>query len=398
MSSKQVQMTAEIEAQLRAAIDDQTFDVSKVAVFEARALSTQPIQRKSGFHKGARVSHSTLTQMAQFLNTPGKAVPLQIMHNNEVLPVGKVFAANIMEMSTGDTELRTLFYIPKDKTQLISDIESSLIDEVSVGLMTDKAICSECDFDYFGKDADIMNFYTLTCSEGHVIGEDGTHVRLVGMKDWGELSLVGRGAAKDAKIFSRAKQAMGKDAVDRLAASGSPVDARVLTVNYKLEAQASNETNKGDSSMDKETLALFQANVTELTTTKSDLTATVTKLTATEAELAEVKTQLSAKETELNTLKAANEQATELAAKVTGLETEMTELSNALLPHAKAALIASGVAETDLPNTALAMIKVVEEKGLKLHQVFASEPKSDGSKAGVEKQIQLRNDAFKTRN
>ena len=54
----------------------------------------------------------------------------------------------------------------------------------------------------------------------------------------------------------------------------------------------------------------------------------------------------------------------------------MKAAAETLLPHAKAALVASGVVEADLPTTLSAMLKVIEEKGLKLHQIFGNGAKS----------------------
>lgn len=382
MSSKRIKITPEIQAFIRSAVGDPSLDTSNFAVFEASTLSTQPIQRKSGFHQNARVSATTLAQMANLVNTPGKALHLQIMHQNEMLPVGRVFRAQLLQTDTGDTELRTMFYLPSDKTQLISDIENALIDEVSVGLLTDHAFCSECEFDFFGPDASFSNFMTLTCANDHTIGDNGTHVRLVGMKDFAELSLVNRGAAKDAKILSRAKQVMGQDAVEKLAASATPMDARIVTINRKLEAFASGNSNKGDLSMDtKEFLATLQAKtdevaaanvkVTALTGENGTLTAKVTELTA----------ALAAKDTEFSEFKkSAGVDKETLVANAQKAEKELKDAAEKLLPHAKAALVASGVAETSLPSTLTALLAMIEEKGLKLHQVFGS---ADAGKTDV---------------
>lgn len=400
MSSKRVTMTPALEAKIRSAIGDPQADTSKLVVFEARALSTEPIQRKGGFYQNAQFSRSTLGQMSDLINTPGKALPLQIMHDNNMLPVGKVFSGTLMDMPNGQTELRVQFYIPSDKTQLLSDIENALIDEVSVGVLTQKALCSECGFDFFGDNA-FVNLLTLTCENDHTIGQDGVHINATGLKDWAELSLVGRGAAKDAKILSRAKQAMSEDTQQRLAASGIPMDARLITVNHKLEASAtSNQTSKGDLSMDKDTLALFQAKSDEVATLKAQLSTATTEKTGLEAQVATLTATIATKDGEIANLKEANTNAATLAAKVTETETKLTDAAAKLLPHAKAALTASGVADADLPTDLTAMLALIETKGLKLHQVFGAEPKLVEAKAGgqdSEKNAELRNEAFKTK-
>ena len=147
-------------------------DISTFAVFEARMLSTEPVSQK-GFHDGARVSRSTLVEMEEFVNTSGTNIPLQTMHDTRVLPVGRVFSAKIRDLPTGETELIGRFYIAASdnfKKSLIADIESSTIDEVSVGLLAKHAFCSECGFDYFGEDADFINILTMTCDKDHTIG------------------------------------------------------------------------------------------------------------------------------------------------------------------------------------------------------------------------------------
>lgn len=374
MSSKRIKITPEIQGYIRAAVGDPALDTSNFAVFEASTLSTQPIQRKSGFHQNARVSATTLNQMANLVNTPGKALHLQVMHQNEMLPVGRVFRGQIVQMDNGETELRTMFYLPADKTQLISDIENALIDEVSVGLLTDHAFCSECDFDFFGPDASFSNFMTLTCANDHTIGSDGVFVRLTGMKDFAELSLVNRGAAKDAKILSRAKQVMGQDAVEKLAASATPMDARIVTVNRKLEASASGDSNKGDLSMDtKEFMAQLQAKTNEVAEANVKVTTLSGEKTTLTEQAATLTASLAAKDKELAEFKAnAGTDKEALVARATKAEKELKDAAEKLLPHAKAALVASGVAEASLPSDVTALLAMIEEKGLKLHQVFGS--------------------------
>ena len=79
---------------------------------------------------------------------------------------------------------------------------------------------------------------------------------------------------------------------------------------------------------------------------------------------------------------------------------EMKEAADKVLPHVKAALVASGVAETDLSEKSLVeMLTVVEEKGLKLHQIItpggvSAQAKDDATlKASADAS---RSEAFKT--
>lgn len=402
--SKRLEMTPEIEAQIRLSVGDENLNVSNLAVFETRTLSTKPIQRKAGMFAGARPSVGTLQQMADLVNAPGGAIHMQIMHDTGVLPVGRVFKGSLYDMGNGDVELRTLFYIPTDKTQLVSDIENSVIDEVSVGLMNEHLFCSECDFDYLGEEADIMNRLTLTCDEGHTIGTDGVHVKMVGVASWPELSLVNQGAAKDAKILSRAKQNMGQKTMERLAASNTPLESRLFVASLKMEDKTVVKKPQGDSTMDEKVMVLLQAKADEIATGKVELAKVVGENTTLTATVADLTAQLAAANTELTALKA-DTSATELAAKLATAEAATTELSAAaekLLPHVKAALVASGEVETDLPETLTAMLAKVEEKGYKLHQLIGTLPKANASKTDVEGTASAefskhRQEAFKTK-
>lgn len=402
--SKRLEMTPEIEAQIRLSVGDENLNVTNLAVFETRTLSTKPIQRKAGMFAGARPSVGTLQQMADLVNAPGGAIHMQIMHDTGVLPVGRVFKGSLYDMGNGDVELRTLFYIPTDKTQLVSDIENSVIDEVSVGLMTEHLYCSECDFDYLGEDASIMNRLTLTCENDHVIGQNGVHVKMVGVAAWPELSLVNQGAAKDAKILSRAKQNMGQKTMERLAASNTPLESRLFMASLKMEDKTDVKNPKETSKMDEKVMALLQAKADEVATGKAELAKVVGENTTLSATVADLTAKLSAAMTEIDTLKADPAKA-ELSAKLAEAEevkTKLSDAANKLLPHVKAALVASGEVETDLEKLDFAaMLALVETKGYKLHQLVGTLPKTNGTKTDAKDEANAefskhRQEAFKT--
>ena len=387
--SKQVPMTPKIEAAIRAALRDPNADVSGLAVFEARFLSTEPLKKPGFFNKG-RVTAGTLDDMVTYLNDAG-ALPLQIMHDTGVLPVGKVFSAMSRDMENGERELVGQFYVPHSKADIISDLETSLIDEVSVGMLNKQALCSECGFDYLGADATFDNFWELTCNEGHVLGENGTHVRLVGLEDWAELSLVNRGAAKNAKILPRVKQSMSDENFQRLAASGgAPLEARILVAKFKMDDTTTDNPNTGESEMDlKEIIAQLSQLTTENATVKVELAQAVKDKEAAEAQVAEL--------TAAAATAAANDDKSndDLKAELSAAQTDLTEATAKLAPHVKAALTADGVAETEIPTTLSAMVDMVEEKGLKLHQVIGSDKKPSVELSAEEAKAKLRKASFK---
>lgn len=395
-------MTKDIEAQLKAAIGDQEIDVSKLTVFEARTITTEPVTTSQLFYNGAKFTVSTLREMADHVNQPGNAVPLQIMHNTDELPVGRVFAGSVHQMPNGEYELRTMFYLPKDKTNLISDIENSIIDEVSVGAMPDHAFCSKCNFDFVGPDATFLQRITGECENGHIMGQDGAYAQLVGLSGWKELSLVNRGAARQAKILSRAKQSMSKETSNRLAASGTALETVLLTATYKMD-NIENNTNKGDIEMSelKELLATLTTNITELTAVKSELKTTQDSITAKDTAIADLTAANKALETENAELKAAQSNDVDKAsvlAQAKEAETKLKDAADKMRPHVEAALVASGGTSADLKEDMdlTAMLTLIEEKGLKLHQAVQakSDDKDDQLKAGMSDKYNL---AFKTR-
>ena len=233
MSSKRIKVTPEIDAMIKNSIDDQGIDTAKLAVYEARILTTEPLN-KGGFYNKASFTKATLDAMAATLNSKGGALGIQVMHDMNELPIGKIFSGLVREMDNGNFELLSMFYVLDSNTDLIAKLDSSIIDEVSVGVLPAKALCSECGFDYFGEEADFTNLYTLTCNEDHEIGVNNVHVVASGLQSFMEVSLVSKGAAKNPKILSRAKQSLSQDNAMQIAASGAPLEARLFTMNHKF--------------------------------------------------------------------------------------------------------------------------------------------------------------------
>lgn len=368
---KRIQITPQIEASIRRAIGDDSADVSSYAVFETRAVSTEAISQ-SGLFDGARIMPSVLTEMVEHINADGNAVPLITMHNSRMLPIGRVFEARTFTMENGETELRSLFFIPDggDKAQFVRDIESSLIDEVSVGLETKKILCSECGFDYLGKDADFDNFWMMQCNEGHIIGQDGVHVNMVGFEAWHELSLVSRGAAHNAKILSKEKQKLQSST--RLAANGKP--ALWLNASFQMKEETSKMTLQQQKTEEKD---MTTESVMQLSAALGQKDAKIALLEKEVADAATLTASLKAdlqkaneKVAELE--KAGGDKATELVAAKEKAEGELKAAIELVAPHVKAALVASGTEEKDVPSDLTAMMKIVEEKGLKLHQIVGA--------------------------
>ncbi len=210
-------------------VADTDMSANDIVVFEATAVNTLPLNKSGSIFDKGKITRSTLVAMADSVNSKNESVPLHTLHmQGQELPVGKVFHAYVQDLPDGQSELRAQFYIPKTDAALIEKVNLGILDEVSIGLKSEKLLCSKCGFDYFSDDADFMHLWDRTCDNEHTIGEDGTHAVLQGLDSWMELSLVSRGAASNAKIHGRAARVMPKEQQDRIAASGYSPDAVTL--------------------------------------------------------------------------------------------------------------------------------------------------------------------------
>jgi hypothetical protein len=241
---KQVDITDDVLALIER-VTSTSIDADNIVVFEAAAASTRPISKVGSIYDGARMTREMLQEMAEGLNSGQESVPLHTLHQQGgEIPKGRVFSATLHDEIDGSATLRAMFYLPLAEKELIQKINLSILDEVSVGTKSQQALCSKCGFDYFGADSDFSNFWNRTCEHGHVIGEDGTHLKLDGLDKWMELSLVSRGASDNPKILSRAKQLVSKDEHDRMAASGTPLEALVLFTSMATETPEMPKTPK----------------------------------------------------------------------------------------------------------------------------------------------------------
>jgi hypothetical protein len=177
-------------------------DLNKIVFYQARGISTEPIHQGTLYDKGI-LERQALVDMLNLVNDPLNTVTLQTMHNQEVLPTGRVFYAELVdEQNTGHSALYTLFGVSTNHPEIISDVDNGIIDEVSYSFMPKKILCNKCNKDFLDNDVDLFDFITGTCPEcGAVMGKDDAHVIVPGVESVRELSLVTRGAAKHAKIL-----------------------------------------------------------------------------------------------------------------------------------------------------------------------------------------------------
>lgn len=346
---KQIPITPELKAKIQAAVGSDV-DPSNFAVFESISLNNLPLPGKDGtiFEK-AVVSEMTLSQMADSINS-GNTLPLIWSHDPEQVPKGRVFSADLSKGPLGETELRTLWYVDPTETTLIDKLNAASIDEVSVSFLASQILCSDCGFDY--RQADLSALVNRTCDDGHEIGVNGVHARLVGLSVFSELSLVSRGAAKDAKIVGRSQSKLSVP-LQQLAASGVNVDKLLLTasrgeLNVDLGELVTNLSDtKADLKVSKANEQRLVAEVATLSESNTELTTQVTGLTA---DLAAAKA--ASKDTELEEVTAELAAAKELLVDMfTKLATANGEV-NAVVPETIADLKA-GIEDRQSKLTAL---------------------------------------------
>jgi hypothetical protein len=321
--TKKVTLTEKLKEQIRKVVGgDIAFD--KIAVYEAVVASTRPISQRNSAYDGAVLTEAYLNQMVEYLAE--ESVPVQVMHNNEVLPIGKVFSAGVLDVEQGQKDLNALFYVESD-SDFANKIDLGIIDEVSIGSLPKHALCSECGFDYAANGNELA-FYFRECDKGHVLGENNVHLNLTKMANWSELSLVGKGASDKPKILGTAKQRLSKDSYEKLAASGISPDRVDLTYLHCSATQP--PENNEDVDMD----------LKALTTQISDLSAAKAKLELTKEQ---VDTQLSA----------ANEQLQSAKDKIVDLETQLAANSDSEL-SVKLADVEAKLADADRAKEYLA--------------------------------------------
>lgn len=263
---KQVELTDTIRTKLKATAGEGA-DLNNLAVFRATAINTLPVRKKHPVYSGGVHTRTFLEQMLTQLKD--ESLPLQIMHDGESLPSGRIFDGEIIELS-GRTELQVLFWVDKTSakgSEYVSLVDNGTIDQVSVAILPKSAVSNKSGFDFLGSDATFENIWTGTDPDGNVMGENGAHVLINALETWFEMSLVGRGGITGAKIHASGDM--------KLAASG--IEAPRMTLLLSMD-------NKEPKSM--------------------DLTELVTKLTATSVELAEKTAKLTIAEAEIVSLNA----------------------------------------------------------------------------------------------
>lgn len=364
---KQVEKTPDIVAKLQKAVGDGV-DTSNHAVFEAIALNSLPIRKKHPLYNGAVHSTPFLQEMALALNA--ESLPIYLMHDSEApTPFGRAFFAEV-----SDGELRTLFFVDKAAhPDVVGKLDNGTVDQVSVSVLPKAAVCSECGFDFLGPESDLFdNILSGTDPKGHVMGETA-HVIPQGLDTWNELSLVGRGGARNARIVNRDDQKLaGSPTIKRLAASGVGVDIATLVATAE------------SSSMD---LTKLVAELSDAKAAKIVVDGKVTELTA----------QLTAAQTQVTDLTAKLATAEKKEGFVAQADLDAAVV--ALRDVAKKVLVASGKidAETKDFDVATCVATIDETSKTIAAKLVAGGKSEDGAGASAEKLAAVTSSAFRVR-
>lgn len=341
----------------------QDVDTTNHAVYEVVATSSIPLRGKTGtlFENGV-IEPSTLFQLAAAVNRD--PLPLMQDHDMNGHPKGKYFYSEVVPNNEGYQELRGFMYTDPTELEAIAKIDNGTVDEVSIAFAAQQMLCSNCGWDYAAAlEADnIMPLFERKCANGHQIGKDGTHLRLVGVKDALELSLVSRGAAKNSKIIGQSDSKLGKQ-VERLAAHGLSLSDIYVTAT----------ASKGYDNMDTNEL------IVQLSDAKAKATVAERSVEKLEAELAEARgaraeadkrandAEASLREARDNAAAAPTAEATEQAAK----DSKDAKASvDFLTKQFTAVMAASGKSDVTAPDTVDGLIEAIEANTAELSAIL----------------------------
>lgn len=291
---KRITRTPKVDEALRRGFGAEA-DTSKLVVYEMIAANGNPIRKKSGIYADARITTETLGEMAQLVNQESRQ--LILIHNDNMMPVGRVFEGRLNGGS-----FHALFAV-NESTQpgICSDLDAGIIDQVSVSILSKALLCSQCGWDYYSEAATSDNIWGCVCGNGHVIGENGVHARLVGVEAFTEISLCGMGAVPGARVINPSASAFSNSSAGDLALRASADGPRKHLVLHASVEQPKDTKNMDLAAAMARIEALAGAAATAAAATaalqvSSDAAATLaaTQIAALTASLDAATTQLSA--------------------------------------------------------------------------------------------------------
>lgn len=353
---KRLSITEQIQQRLRTSYGPDA-NLDGLVVFETVALTTLPIRKVGGIFQGARNSLSLLSEIGAAINA--ESAPLRLEHDGDDKPFGRAFYCEMV----GD-ELRSLFAVDGvNHPDVVTKLDNGTIDQVSVNFAPKRITCSGCGFD-FKAPGNELSLWTLTCDEGHTIGQDGVFAHIDGLLQFFELSLVGIGGAQGARIVGPSDAQLLRNEQFRLAASANPnLFAVALSPTLKDPSSTMNEAQMAQFSAAVAGQATAQAALTAMTAERDTAQAA---LTAAQAEV----TTLTARVTELTAAGAASEANAQAAAAALA----------AMQDEARTILTALGKPTDAIPEDLTAVMALIKEN----RAAFAAAVPVNGKSQGTE--------------
>ena len=367
---KRIELTERIKAFIKSSVGDE-IDYTQVAVFEATAVTSLPLNKRGSVFDKGQITAETFIEAANLINT-GTFVPLHTLHEQGYeIPVGRLFYGEHVKSNQGTDELRVLFFVDGTSPDLISRLDTGVIEEVSVGMQFKRLLCSTCNIDLM---EDNESIWSQTCKNGHVMGMGSNHVKPDGVANFREMSLVSKGASNGAKVLGAQKRLLAsayyKDG-SALAASlkdpefmlfGSPTKLAEEDPMLIAELQAKLAKAEGDLTLTATAKTEAEGKVAVLEAAKVTLEADKVALEAAKTEAEGKVAILEAAKTEADAAKVVLEAAkTEAEAKLAAAETEVATLKAAQtatltqrpfkLPMGGVANLNTTTTDSEKPNT-----------------------------------------------
>lgn len=341
---KQILKTESVLSRLKQAVGSNEA-VENLKVYEAIALNTRPLRKNHPLYREARADRSLLLELAAEIGKESRPI---LSEHRDASPLGRVFHGEVVDRGA-ESELRVLFFLDATANTEATKIDSGSIDQVSVSVVPKQIICSASGFDFLGSEATAMNVITGTDPDGNVLGEKGVYGRMVGLRQFFELSLVGMGGAQNARIVSRNQSHFGSS-YEQLAASGLDPNVFVLEATTRTENMDLTEliTQLTD------TKAALSNKDSEITTLTAQIATANAKVEALEAQIADAgdpDAALVAKDEEIASVTEAKDTA----------EAELTAAVATLTDVAKAVLAAAGKPNEEVPSTVAEISALITE-------------------------------------
>lgn len=360
---KQVEKTGQVLSALKASYGPDA-NLDALAVFEVIASNSLPLRKARGIYAGAVNTAALHADLAAWIDR--ESVPIQVQHDVDTQPFGRAFHGRV---TNGGSELRAL--IALDQTvhpDVVAKCNSGTLDQVSIGIMPKSVTCSKCSWDYLSPAATHDNFYSATCGNGHTVGEDDTHVFVNSTSLFFEMSLVGCGAVKGARIVGASDSVFQRSEPFRLAASAT----NGIPLGVEIVPTPTPTSTLKDTPVTPEMLAAYTASITDAATLKAQAAPLQAALDAANLQLATVSTELA-------TLQAGATDVVALTASVAVSNAALAEAIVALKAEANGMLIALGEKDPKTPDTVAELVAMIGEK----RALFAAAIPVGGASAAV---------------